>query len=365
MIPKPTQIEFGNLSRGTNNPILLKQKTDENGDTILRIYQRKDLQSISNPFEKIKNVLKYSLEDFGREHRTAAELLEKIGFGKVRVLVTTGTEEAADLIETMRSGVRTGFIDRDSIIKFNNILFQNGIKNYGDFKFYDGTYSDEKFKQDLTYIGEKTNPESPLNLSEKFESLQKFIDSKTFEFPLNNLKEINTHIKEVEEIRGEVENFFDQNNTADQLRENIFRKLDKILYEPMVVVCGAENAKKWLLQYEQNLSKAPGNADDQPLTNAQETAIRNINNAFSNHWWDSDEKKIESMVYLFYRYQNSEDVPNMIKVYIDFSVEELLKKNPNLREKVAELQESHDEIAREANRIESEQEILSMDDKKV
>jgi hypothetical protein len=40
MAPK---IEFGNLARGETNPILIKQKTDQNGNTILRIYQRKDL----------------------------------------------------------------------------------------------------------------------------------------------------------------------------------------------------------------------------------------------------------------------------------------------------------------------------------
>ncbi len=67
----PAQIEFGGLSREFDKPILIKKKTDENGNTILRIYPRKDLKSIRRPFEKIKNALKYSREDFGREHKTA------------------------------------------------------------------------------------------------------------------------------------------------------------------------------------------------------------------------------------------------------------------------------------------------------
>lgn len=365
MITKPTQIEFGNLSRAANNPILIKEKTDENGDTILRIYQRKDLQSISNPFEKIKNVLKYSLEDFVREHRTAAELLEKIGFGKVKVLVTTGTEEAADLIETMRSGVRTGFIDRDSKIKFNNILLQNGIKNYGDFKFYDGTYSDEKFKQDLTYIGKKTNPESPLNLSEKFDSLQEFIDRKPFEFTLNNLTKIDGHIKEVEKIREKVESFFKDNNTDGLLQKKFFEKLDKILHEPVLIAFGPKNTKKWLISHEKNLSEAPGNNDNQAFIKAQKITINNIETAFSNHRRDNDEKKVTSMIALQSRYRHSEVVPDIIKAYIEFSVEELLKKNPSLRKKAEELQEAHVEEERESNYIESEQEILGTDDNKI
>ena len=67
----PAQIEFGGLSQGFDKPILIKKKTDENGNTILHFYQHKDLKSIRTPFEKIKNALKYSLEDFGREHKTA------------------------------------------------------------------------------------------------------------------------------------------------------------------------------------------------------------------------------------------------------------------------------------------------------
>jgi FtsZ-binding cell division protein ZapB len=68
---------------------------------------------------------------------------------------------------------------------------------------------------------------------------------------------------------------------------------------------------------------------------------------------------------LYYRYKDSEFVPTIITTYIYFSVEELLKKNPSLREKVAELQKAHDKAEREANRIESKQEILGMDDDKV
>ena len=124
----PARIEFGSLSRGFNSPILIKEKTDENGNTILRIYQRKDLQSISSPFEKIKNALKYSLEDFGREHKTAAKLLDKIGFGKVRELTTAAPEKTAGLIETIRSGARTGLIDEKSKKEFDDILHENKIE---------------------------------------------------------------------------------------------------------------------------------------------------------------------------------------------------------------------------------------------
>ena len=141
----PAQIEFGSLSRGSNSPVLIKEKTDENGNTILRIYQRKDLQSISNPFERIKDAIKYSLEDFGREHKTAGQLLEKIGFGKVRELTTAAPEKTTGLIEAIRSGARTGFIDEKSKTEFENILHGNKIEKYDGFNFYENTYSDQNF----------------------------------------------------------------------------------------------------------------------------------------------------------------------------------------------------------------------------
>jgi len=342
LITKPTQIEFGNLSRGAEKPILIKEKTDENGNTILRIYQRKDLQSISSPFEKIKNVLKYSLEDFGREHKTAAKLLEKIGFGKVTVLATTGTEEAADLIETVRSGARTGLIDEKSKTKFDNLLHDNEIKNYSSFKFNVGTYSDQNFARDFKYILGKIDPESSIDLSNQFDFLDNVIDIKISESPLEKLKNLDSIIDTNEKLREKIDFFFKENNTNDQLRNEFFEKFDKILYEPMLKALGPENTKDWLLQHEKELSKVIGNTDDQSLIKAQEITINNIHSAFSNHWWDSDEKKAKSMVDLYYGYVNSEDVPSIIKGYIYFSIEELLKKNPSLSSKVKEPQEAHE-----------------------
>ena len=148
----PAQIEFGNLTRGEANPILIKEKTDENGNTTLRIYQRKDLQSISNPFDRIKDAIKYSLEDFGREHKTAGQLLEKIGFGKVRELKNSGITQAAELIENVRSGARTGFIDAESKTQFYALLSNNDITSYDKFNFFEDTYSEKNFKQDLQYL---------------------------------------------------------------------------------------------------------------------------------------------------------------------------------------------------------------------
>jgi hypothetical protein len=308
LITKPTQIEFGNLSRGANNPLLIKEKTDENGDTILRIYQRKNLQSITSPFEKIKNALKYTLEDFGREHKTIAKLMEKIGFGKVRELKTAETEKAVGLIETIRSGARTGFIDEKSKAEFDNILHDNKIEKYDGFNFYKDTYSDQNFEKDLEFISKK-NSGSSLNLLDEFKLLKGFIDRTAFDEPLKNSSIFNLHIKKYKDLRTEVKNILKNNNTERQLQNEFLNKLEKILYQPTLFKLGAENTKNWLLKYEENTSKVPGNAGNQDSTKDKNSVIHDIKSAFSNHWWDSDEKKTESLIALYYRYANSDESP--------------------------------------------------------
>jgi len=367
LIPKSTQIEFGNLSRGADNPILIKSKTDENGDTILRIYQRKNLQSISSPFEKIKNVLKYTLEDFGREHKTVAKLLEKIGFGKIREFETKAIKDKTDfasLIEKIRLGTRTGLIDAQSAQYLEDLLHENKIDDETPLKFNEDVYSDEDLARDLEYLAQKDEFPS-LDILDEFDLLKGFIDSSAFDEPLKYHHRFNTQFDKVKLIRDEVKKIFKNHHLESQLMNKFFKKIDKILIEPILIKIGAEDAKNWLIQYENKLSKALGNADNQESTKSESSVIHNINSAFSNQEQDSDEEKIGSMVDLFYRYKDSEDVPKIIKQYIYFSVEELLKKNPSLREKVAELQKAHDKAEREANRIESKQEILGMDDDKV
>lgn len=333
MRPKPTQIEFGNLLRGADKPILIKEKTNENGEIVLRIYQRKDLQSISSPFERIKNRLKYSLEDFGREHKIAAKLLDKIGFGKVRVLQTKGTKDPANLLEKMRSGARTGLIDQKIEREFNNLLNENSIKYYSGFCFYEDNYSDQNFDDDLKYILSNANICLEVTLSNDIESLENDIHGKFFEDPLNHLKEIDSLFDSADSIRQKFKFIFEKNKANDQIQKAFLKKLEQTFKNPINIAFGAQNTRDWLLQYEQNLGNVQDNADDQDLASDQKTAIHNINSAFSNHWWESDKKKIESLANLYDRYDDSENVPKIIKSFILFSADTLFERNPDLIEK--------------------------------
>ncbi len=355
MAPK---IEFGNLARGEANPILIKQKTDQNGNTILRIYQRKDLQLISNPFERIKDALKYSLEDFGVAHKTAAKLLAKLGFANVSKLKTTGTENPSELLETIRSGARTGLIDEKSKEEFHTLLKHNNITSYDGFIFYEDTYSDQHFEQDPKYIAGKSI-EFESDILDDFEFCKTIVASSSFDNPLYAVARFDLYSKFIEKISEKVKIVFENHFTEYQFRQEFFKKLDKIFYEPVLVSFGAENTKHWLLKHEGKPSKKSGNDDNQESIERKSSIIQKINSAFSNDGRDSDEKKIESMIALHYQYEKKSDVPIIIKKYIYFSVETLLKKNPSLFSKVKDLQKAHDEKSPQANIIDSKKEMQS------
>ena len=74
----PIKIEFGRLNRGENSPVYVKEKTSEDGSTIKRIYQRKDIDTIKNPLSRMTKALKYRLEDFCLKDEKAGKFFEFI-----------------------------------------------------------------------------------------------------------------------------------------------------------------------------------------------------------------------------------------------------------------------------------------------
>jgi hypothetical protein len=217
-------------------------------------------------------------------------LLAKLGFANVSRLQTTGTEKPAELLETIRSGARTGLIDEKSEGEFGTLLKQNNITSYDGFIFYEDTYSNQHFEQDLKYIAKK-NIELESGILDDFELCKASVASSAFDKPLYAVTRFGTHSKLIEGIRKKVEIFFEHHSTEYQFRQEFFKKLDKILYEPILVSFGAENTKQWLLEYEGEQSKKSGNDDSQESIERKSSTIQKINSAFSNDGRDSDEKK--------------------------------------------------------------------------
>ena len=58
------KIEMGSFNRSPDSPILLKEKIEGDGSVSVRIYQRKDVDSITSLKDKIKTMVKYGIEDF-------------------------------------------------------------------------------------------------------------------------------------------------------------------------------------------------------------------------------------------------------------------------------------------------------------
>ena len=144
------RVEFGNLNRGEDTPILIKEKISADGAPSVRIYQRKDVNSIENLTDRIKTTIKYGIEDFFIEHKKFQPLLEKIGFTKINQLKTDEIENPSNLLQAIKFGARIGLVAKKNKESLQSILAKNGFGGDYQFKFHKGSYKNEDFFIDLT-----------------------------------------------------------------------------------------------------------------------------------------------------------------------------------------------------------------------
>lgn len=337
MKPISTQIEFGNISEANTNDVLVKEKKGKDGTTVFRIYQRKDLESITNPFDRIKKTLKYTLEDFGRDNEVASRLLEKVGFGKVKILRSTECDNLAGLLETIRSGARTGLINNELNKQFKNVLSANNISQLNEFRFYENIYSDHDFKSDLNYITQSQDTSSWKSIIEKsFEKLAEIAKN-----PSSKADDFEENFENLHEIRENIINFFMEKKTKKELVDEFDKKFFEMFYEPLARQFGGEKTKNWIIAFETESGKDASDGTNIEASLNKKTTIDMINISFSNHWWDNDEKKMTSLVHLLNRYSSLDAVPSVIRTYILFKILELSKKNPHLHALADKLNEQY------------------------
>jgi hypothetical protein len=119
------KIELGNFDRA--GPIILKEKIGEDGAITTRIYQRKDIQSIENLITRIKNTVKYSIEDFFIEYKKFQPILRLIGLKKINKPDFGAIKNSSELFKNLKSGKIDAFTDIDSILNLNKFLNSNNI----------------------------------------------------------------------------------------------------------------------------------------------------------------------------------------------------------------------------------------------
>jgi hypothetical protein len=143
------KIELGSFNRSASSPIFLKEKIESDGSSSVRIYQRKDIDSIASFKDKIKTMMKYGIEDFCTKHGTFRPLLGAVGIKRIDHLQTNDLKSAQDLLQSIRSEARTGKVTEEKEKELKKVLGGHRLSDDYKINFYEGQYKDADFFSDL------------------------------------------------------------------------------------------------------------------------------------------------------------------------------------------------------------------------
>lgn len=307
-----TRVEFGNLNRGDNTPIFIKEKIGADGAPSIRIYQRKDVNSIENLTDRIKTKIKYGVENFFIDHEKFQPLLKKIGFSKVNQIKTDDVENPRDLLQAIKFGSRIGSVEKEDEQKLKEILEKHEFNGDYNYTFYKGGYKTQEFLSDLTKFAELGGKQSinDHNLiylitiatagshimtsaqlekcTEKIDQIRKGINQH-FDDEIERLaarpgsKNTETSIND---SPGEISDFF------EDLRSEINGKLDEIKTKitQRSITPANEDIKKYLLE---TLNQTLAIRNQEQSTGDETRAAIDV--LYSTSWWISDERRVESL----------------------------------------------------------------------
>ena len=136
-------VEIRNISRSETQPILIKEKITENGETKAIIYQRKNIESVNGFLEKIKKKILYTAEDLAEKFNLTS-LKKTLGFESLKTPVHG--EESKSYLRNCKHSINTTGIKENT---------QNIIKNIFSEKFMHDLYADAVFevnKKNMTQV---------------------------------------------------------------------------------------------------------------------------------------------------------------------------------------------------------------------
>lgn len=305
------RVEFGNLNRSENGQILIKEKIGADGNPSVRIYQRKDVNSIENFKDRIKTTVKYSVEDFFIAHKKLQPLLSKIGFTKVNYLQTDGIKDPINLLQSIKSSARIGLVAQENKKSLQSILEKNGFDGDYQFNFYKGSYKNEDFFADLTAFVSQGNEFSSDEKSyvKKIENCfvnNYILHHREFQFLKAMVEKIEGKLTQhfsAQKILFSMSNFSDKNSAAtssskdgtstlDLLKSEIDSKLNEIKTRIRVNSTHPNNEviKSNLLFILSDME-----SQNRITTNKAAETRGAIDILFSTSWWISDEKRKQSL----------------------------------------------------------------------
>ncbi len=314
-----TKIELGSFNRDASSPIFLKEKIESDGSLSIRIYQRKDIDSINSFKDKIKTMVKYGIEDFCMAHQIFRPLLGTVGVKRIDHLQTDDLQNAPDLFQSIRSEARIGNVTEEKEIKLKKILGNHGLSDDYKIDFYEGKYKDADFFSDLKKFIDSDNKFSKKekfflkNIHHSFTSKAVLTKNgvKNCEKLIKKIKDsLDTHFQNqtcvlkarAENSTNPSENIFSLSNLSHlkKLQTEIKGKLDEIENEikQRSITPTDEDIKNHLFSL---IEYAVGDSEDSGTwagSEAQKKAAEirpTIDILFSTSWRISEEKKLESL----------------------------------------------------------------------
>jgi hypothetical protein len=313
-----TKIELGSFSRNENIPIMLKEKVESDGISSVRIYQRKDIDSITNFKDKVKTMMKYGIEDFCMKHETFRPLLQSVGVKGINRLKTDDPKSTQDLLQSIRSEARTGTVTGEKESQLKKILETHKLSQNYQIDFYPEKYKTEDIFSDLKKFiisdsSFSTKDKSQLGSIEKeFTSKQilkkMHVDQRVK--LIGRIKDsLNNHFKKQEKLleaklgkstHSSETNFSVSNpSRLKELQKEIVGKLNEIEKEikERSATPKDEDIKNHLISTIVYVLEVEKNSEEWTDDLAKKDAeIRDtIDVLFSTSWWISEDRKMESL----------------------------------------------------------------------
>ena len=291
-------IEIRNITRSETQPILIKEKISENGETKPIIYQRKNIESINGVFEKIKTKIRYTAEDFA-EKFDLTSLKKILGFESLKTLVHK--EESKWTLRTCKQSMNTTGLDDQTKYMLNNFLSTKFMpESYADavFEVNKKKYETSEFLNDLSEI-KKLQPIAEMCKSHPFVFIY-FEESATSSFMKR--EEIKTLSNGFEVMKSAIEKYLTDNNAPRDIKERFIRKLVDVREESIKSKPTDKEMKQWCLKNEEERYNSYGQGYRE---NTQKTApkiLRFINQFFSST--SSEEQKENAQINLQQFYRN-------------------------------------------------------------
>ncbi|MCE2858524.1 MAG: hypothetical protein LW731_01555 [Oxalobacteraceae bacterium] len=312
------KIELGSFSRNENSPIMLKEKVESDGSSSLRIYQRKDIDSINSFKDKIKTMMKYGIEDFCMAHETFRPLLQSVGVKGINRLTTNDPKSTQDLLQSIRSEARTGAVTGENESKLKQILADYALPEDYEINFYKGKYKTEDLFSDLKQF---ISSDDSFSKKYKFKlgSIERAFTSKEilkkehadkYEEVIKHIKDsLNNHFKKQEELLaaqpGKSTHSSENNCSVSslsrlkELQKEIVEKLDEIENEikQRSITPKDEDIKNQLISTIEYVLGAEKNSEEwtDEFTKKDAEIRATIDILFSTSWWISEERKMESL----------------------------------------------------------------------